>query len=273
MITSVSNPKIKEAISVKRDKGNAFFVEGLKIVLDAMNSGAVLKQLFYTSENVEVIEKVKTGTFEVIEVSAIVMNKLTDTKTPQGIVAIVQRDVKALNDIVIDGDALVVVCDRVSDPGNCGSIIRAADAFGASAVVVLPQTCNPFSPKVVRASAGSIFNVPVVDASIDELLKWLSQRGIMLAVTLPHSGVAINEVDLTQPFALVVGEESKGICQWLIETAPLLIKIPTIGKAESLNVAACTSICLYEAQLQRGEKRKRGGSASPQTPPQGDQSP
>ncbi|MBF0592516.1 MAG: RNA methyltransferase, partial [Nitrospirae bacterium] len=137
------------------------------------------------------------------------------------------------------------------DPGNCGAIIRTADALGASAVVVLPQTCNPFSPKVVRATAGSIFNIPVVYASVEGLLSWVRQREITLAVTTPHAGKAINEADLTCPLALVVGEESGGIDPWLIDRAALSINIPIMGRAESLNVATCASICLYEAQRQR----------------------
>ncbi|MBF0317844.1 MAG: RNA methyltransferase [Nitrospirae bacterium] len=255
VITSVSNPWIKEVMSIKKRhafyRNEAFWAEGLKVVLMALGSGAEIKRLFYTADNAAAIDKLNSGAFEVIEVSGHVMDKLTETRTPQGVVAVVHKDVPPLGELVIEGTALVVVCDRVKDPGNCGAIIRTADALGAGAVIVLPRTCNPFSPKVVRATAGSIFNIPVVYASAEGLLSWVRQRGITPVVTTPHAGIAINKADLTIPLALIVGEESAGIDPGLIDRAELSVNIPMIGAAESLNVAACTSICLYEAQRQR----------------------
>ncbi|KJU87328.1 tRNA/rRNA methyltransferase SpoU [Candidatus Magnetobacterium bavaricum] len=255
VITSVSNPRIKEAILIKKRhvfyKNEAFLAEGLKVVLMALDAGAGIKRLFYTSDNAASIERINTGAFETIEVSGHVIDKLSDTQTPQGVIAIVRKDVPPLQELVIDTTALVVVCDRVRDPGNCGAIIRTADALGASAVVVLPQTCNPFSPKVVRATAGSIFNLPVVYASAEELLSWVRQRAITLAVTTPHAGTTINKANLALPLALVVGEEAAGIDPGLIDRAALSVNIPMIGGAESLNVATCIAICLYEAQRQR----------------------
>ncbi|MBF0337306.1 MAG: RNA methyltransferase [Nitrospirae bacterium] len=246
-------------------KNDAFFVEGLKVVSMALSSGAVIRRLFYTADNVLDVEPIRSAAIEAIEVSWEVIARLSDTQAPQGVVAIAQKDVVPLRGLLLKGAALAVVCDRVKDPGNVGAIIRTADAFGADAVVVLPQTCNPFSPKVVRASAGSIFNLPVVYASAVELVDWVRQRGITLAVTTPHIGMAIDDADLACPLALVAGEEAAGIDPWLLDRATLTVNIPMVGAAESLNVATSVAVSLYEARRQRKEK-KGSGSALPSDP-------
>ncbi|MEJ2695301.1 MAG: RNA methyltransferase [Candidatus Sulfobium sp.] len=155
------------------------------------------------------------------------------------------------------GPPMVVVLDGIKDPGNLGTIIRTSDAAGAHAVVLLPGTCDPFMPKPLRASAGSVFNIPVVETEIAPLMKWMKERSIKMTVTSPDATDILYDADLTYPGAFAFGNEAHGVSRELKEEADLTVKIPIYGGAESLNVASSAAICLYEAVRQRGSAGRR----------------
>ncbi|MDO9288788.1 MAG: RNA methyltransferase, partial [Thermodesulfovibrionales bacterium] len=149
---------------------------------------------------------------------------------------------------------LIVIVEGVQEPGNLGTIIRTADAAGADAVIILEGTCDAFSQKTIRATAGSIFNIPIVYAETDKLLEWLKAKKISLAATSLDAKKSIFNTDLKKPLAFVFGNEAHGVSAEIKKNADVILKIPIFGKAESLNVSASAAICLYEAVRQRSIK-------------------
>jgi TrmH family RNA methyltransferase len=181
----------------------------------------------------------------ILDLAPHVLERVASTETPpRTVLAIVRRPATTMTDLA--GSSLVVVCDRISDPGNLGTIIRSAEAAGVDGLVLLSGTVDPLNPKVVRSSAGSLFHVPVLD---DVSLPELRDLGLPLFGTSSHTGTPITEADLTAPFALVMGSEAHGVD----EQIPIdsWLTIPHAGRAESLNVAMATTLIVFEAVRQR----------------------
>jgi TrmH family RNA methyltransferase len=160
----------------------------------------------------------------------------------------------ALDKLRLDDPPLLAVADGIQNPGNLGTIIRTSDAAGADGVLLLPGTCDPFMSKTVRATAWSIFNVPVVHTDRPGLLEWIKEKRIHLAVTAADAPKSVFDTDLDMPVALVFGNEARGVSKPLRKAADLVVKIPIHGRAESLNVATSAAIFLYEAVRQRRAK-------------------
>lgn len=184
---------------------------------------------------------------EIFEFAPHVMERIASTESPQPVLAVVR-----IPDTRIDrigGANLVLVCDRVSDPGNLGTIFRSAEAAGVDGIVLVTGSVDPFNPKVVRASAGALFHVPVV---VDVAVHELRQLGLALLGTSSHQGKPYTETDLARPFALVMGSEAHGVDHQI----PIdeWISIPHSGRSESLNVAMATTVVVFEAARQRAAR-------------------
>jgi len=174
--------------------------------------------------------------------------ELASTETPQGVIALVRPPVSTLDQMTRSDDALVVVLDGVQDPGNAGAIVRAAEAFGASGVVFLKGTVNPYNPKCVRGSAGSVFRVPLVPAvEADEILRLTEMTWY---AAMPRAQKLASDADLAAPCGMIIGSEGHGVSPALASSA-IGLRIPTSG-VESLNAAVAAGILLYEARRQRG---------------------
>ena len=260
-ITSASNPKIKEALDIKnkrsRYKHAAFIIEGTHLVETALASGHQIKEVFFTSafsqrkDGHKILREIAKKTDEIFEVTEQIIHKLADTETPQGIIAIASYATKNLEEIRFKSAPLIVAVDGVQEPGNLGTIIRTSDAAGADAVIILKGTCDVFMQKTIRATAGSIFNIPIIYSGTDKFLEWLKLNGIMLIATALDSGKSIFDAGLKNPIAFVFGNEAHGVSSEIKKKADLILKIPIYGKAESLNVSASAAVCLYEAVRQR----------------------
>jgi TrmH family RNA methyltransferase len=260
-ITSPSNPQIKEAVTIResgRKKGRStFLIEGLHLIESAIRAGAEIDRVFFTDtfsarrEGREMLKTLAKTNRNMFEVAPRLLNKIADTETPQGVVAVVTFFPPPLDTLRLNDPPLLAVADGIQDPGNLGTIIRTSDAAGADGVVLLPGTCDPFMSKTVRATAGSIFNVPVVHTDRPELLEWMRDKRIHLAVTAADAPKSVFATDLDVPVAFVFGNEARGVSEPLHKAADLVVKIPIHGKAESLNVATSAAICLYEAVRQR----------------------
>lgn len=264
-ITSTSNPRVKEAVRIRerKDAGSrdAFVIEGRRIVEMALGAGAGVREAFFTDQFIakkegrDIVRLLAGSGAEIIEVAGHVLARLADTETPQGIVAVVSHFSSSLDKLPSNDNPLYVLVDGIQDPGNLGAIIRTSDAAGADAVILLPGTCDAFMPKTIRATAGSIFNIPVVPAEAEDILKRLRDGNIAIAVTAADADRSVFEAALSRPLAFVFGNEGRGVSGQIRESANLFLKIPLYGKAESLNVATSAAICLYEAVRQRKAKR------------------
>jgi TrmH family RNA methyltransferase len=174
--------------------------------------------------------------------------ELASTEATQGVLALVRPPEWTLEQLV-RGKSLVVVLDGIQDPGNAGAILRAAEAFGATGAAFLKGTASAYNPKAIRASAGSIFRLPVASADEELLLAALDQKRVTLYAAMPRARKTPAEVDLCQPCAIVIGSEGRGVSARLSERATGL-RIPTSG-VESLNAAVAAGVLLYEARRQR----------------------
>lgn len=258
-ITSPSNHLIKETLNEKkRGTHDNLFIEGHRLIEMAIASGAEIRRVFFTSayrvRNERFLRRLSKRVPDLIETTAHILSKLTETETPQGIVAVAAYRLHKLNDLSLKANPLIVVCDGIQDPGNLGTIIRTSDAAQADAVITLRRTCDVFMPKVIRATAGSIFNIPVVPSDTDEVIEWLRRENLEILVADTRASSTIYEADLSRALAFVFGNEAEGASDKLKGAADMLLKIPIHGRAESLNVASSAAICLYEAIRQRGLK-------------------
>jgi TrmH family RNA methyltransferase len=264
-ITSPSNSLIKRTAEIasgsRRADQSLFIAEGPHLVEAALNASWEIKDIFFTTaygkgtEGKRLLRRLAasgSAPAELTEVPDNVFMKISDTGSPQGILAVVPARETAMPLARPRRNALLAVCDGISDPGNLGTIIRVADASGSDAVVLLPGCCDPFSSKVVRSTAGSIFNLPLVKAGYGEFGEGLTSGGIRLFVSDVRAGLSIYDADLTVPCALAFGNESRGASERLLAMADRTIKIPMAGRAESLNAAVSAAVCLYEAVRQRG---------------------
>jgi TrmH family RNA methyltransferase len=260
-ITSPANPFIREAIAVREKRSlykyDNFVIEGPRVVAMALDAGIIPNKVFFTEEfaskkeGERLLSRLSKKNAEVFEVTDHLLRKLTDTENPQGIAALASYSPMPLDSLGTGETPLVVVVDGVQDPGNLGTIIRTADAAGAGGVVLLPGTCDAFMPKVIRSTAGSIFNLPLSYSTPPDLLKWSGINKISLAVTSADAEKTIFESRLDMPAAFVFGNETRGVSETIRKSADMLLRIPIFGKAESLNVATASAICLYEAVRQR----------------------
>lgn len=254
-ITSAQNPLLK---SIKRaiakggltDDGLAV-AESFHLLEEALRSDVQVHAIL-TADSIQsaVATRVK-GLLGVRmhTLSDALFREVASTESPQGVIALVQPPAWTL-DQVLRGQSLVAVLDGVQEPGNAGAILRAAEAFGASGAAFLKGSVNPFNPKAMRASAGSIFRLPCV-AGLEEsvLLAALEQKRVTLFAAVPAAGAALAAADLTQKCAFIIGSEGRGIRAALTRKARA-ISIPTTG-VESLNAAVAAGILLYEARRQR----------------------
>ncbi|HMK60970.1 MAG TPA: RNA methyltransferase [Dissulfurispiraceae bacterium] len=262
-ISSAENQFVKQAVEAKaRKRGTKdfFIAEGPHLVDMAIESSAQIEEIFFTEDYIRTTEGKKifdrlsdmeTMPRFLIEVPSNIFAKISDTETPQGIVAVVVQPLTALFGLTVSSNPLIVVCDGVGDPGNLGTIIRVADAVAADAVVVLPGTCDPFSPKTVRATAGSIFNIPVISSDRSGLIEYMAYGKIDLIATDINGKHSLFACDFRRSIAFAFGNEAKGISRELSDRASDSVRIPLPGKAESLNVAVSAAVCLYEVVRQR----------------------
>ncbi len=257
-IVSASNPVIKEALKVKERKAggrNEFLVEGPHLLEMALASGAGIRRVFFTysfrSKNEGLLKRTSGKGSELIETDEHIFSRLSDTETPQGVAALVFYKEYGFDSLSLKDKPMMVVCDAIQDPGNLGTIIRTSDAAGADAVILLPGTCDFLSSKVVRASAGSIFSIPVMAAGLGTTIQWLKKRSIKLVVADARATRSVYETDLRTPLAFVLGNEASGVSKSVREKGDLLLRIPIMGSAESLNAGVSAAVLLYEAVRQR----------------------
>lgn len=258
-ITSLSNPIAKDirALSQKknRDESGTFLAEGLKLVIDAFEQGWTIRTLIYAkaARGKPVVEEVAAKTVArgglVLEVSEKVLTAITRRDNPQAVIAVFEQQLKSLASIRPQQGETWVALDRVRDPGNLGTIIRTADAAGASGIILIGETVDPFSMEAVRATMGSVFSMPLTRTSVGDFLVWKKNAGASVIGTHLKGSVDYRTIDYTaRPTVILMGNEQAGLPDDLAEGCDRLARIPQAGRADSLNLAVATGVMLFEAR-------------------------
>lgn len=256
LITSTSNRRIVEARKLRqrkyRQSAARFLVEGLQLLHMALDAGAMPHEVFYCPEQFAgpaaeaLIERFQRAGGELLAVAPNVMTSLSERDEPQGIVAIFQLAQASLTALRLTGRELVLVLDRLQDPGNLGTLIRTADAVGAAALILIEPCVDPFDPKTLRGSMGSLFNLPLISTrDVPGLFAWLETNGLRPVGADPHLGALWGNGVWAGGVALVLGNEARGLSPDVAAQVKHYVRLPIVGKAESLNVAIAGGILMY----------------------------
>lgn len=265
MITSLQNPKVKSVIALRerkeRDEKLRFTIEGYRELLRASVSKVAIVQLFICPElflgsnEMSLIDTIRAQGAEVIITTKVVFEKISYRDRPDGLIGIAKQMRLTLSDLELHlqniKSPLLVVAEAIEKPGNLGTILRSADGAGANGVIICDRCTDIYNPNVVRASVGTLFTLPVVEATTKEVLPWLKSRGISIVAATPHAKKVYSDTDLTKPLAIAVGTEQIGLTKQWMEASDINVSIPMRGIADSLNVAMATTILLFETERQR----------------------
>ena len=254
-----SNPEVRELRRLlrsrrARDDTSRFVIEGPRVLQAALDHEVELEAVYAANADVEseVVARCAAQGVKVRELASGVAERLGDTVTPQGVFALAVRRRTSLGEFsraLLDDDDLVLVADRISDPGNAGTLVRSAAAAGVAGIGLGAGSVDAYNPKVVRASAGALFAVPIVEGSPTvEILERLGSAGLRRVGAVARGGTPVDELDLSGPLVLVVGHEVHGIGDLPLDD---LVTIPMAGGTESLNVAMAATVLCFEAQRQR----------------------
>jgi RNA methyltransferase, TrmH family len=249
----LSRAETKRLQTLARAKGRAesglFLAEGVRVVEDLLASAVVPRTALVTSSLEDTprgaaLARALRSRVRTLDVSGSELAAIAGTETPQGVVVVAEIPHHDLNDLELEPRAPVVLVDGVQDPGNFGTIVRSADAFGAAFIATLPGTVDPWNPKAVRAAAGSSLRVPIVATSLDALLARLRAEGVTL-LGADADGEPVDRAVVPSRVALVLGNEGAGLSAAVRAACDGLVAVPIRGAAESLNVGVAAGILLY----------------------------
>jgi RNA methyltransferase, TrmH family len=264
IITSTSNPQIKTIRKLRerkeRQESGLFFIEGLRIVAEAISQQAQIEFLIVAPDLLssdfgrELLKQETQKGSRILEVSADVFESLASKEGPQGLAAVLRQSIFPLEQVKLLNNDLWVALDAVADPGNLGTILRTLDAVGGQGVILLEQCTDPYDLTSVRASMGALFDLKIVKSSFEAFAAWKQNNEVALIGT---SGAAQQDYHLThypQPFVLLMGSERHGLLEKHLRLCDAVVSIPMMGKSDSLNLAVSTAIVLYEVFNQRRDE-------------------
>ena len=263
-ICSLQNSKVKRVVALQqksseRRREGVFVVEGRRELEHCVEAGFRMESVFVCPEmgcdpaamdgGTRGREALAEGT--VYEVTPQVYEKMSYRGGTEGVIAVVHEKQMKLSDLKLSAKPLVVVLERVEKPGNLGAVLRSADASGVDAVVVCDPLTDLYNPNLIRSSIGAIFTVPCVACTSEECIRFLKERGIQLLTAQLQDSHLYYDVDMRRPTAIVMGTESTGLTQQWREAADAHIRIPMLGRLDSLNVSVSAAILMFEAVRQR----------------------
>ncbi|MFS0865216.1 TrmH family RNA methyltransferase [Fredinandcohnia sp. 179-A 10B2 NHS] len=244
-IESIKNPQIKQWKKLhtkkERDLTGTYIIEGFHLVEEALKNKAVVRELII-SEGIDLPANWNLDNLSITVVTDQIMKEISDTETSQGVAAVCEQ-YSTINNIVSFSKFLLL--DAVQDPGNVGTMIRTADAVGIDAVIIGEGSVDVYNSKVIRSTQGSIFHIPIIKGNLSETIEQLKKNGIKIFGTSLKNAINYKEAEITDSFALIVGNEGKGVNSSLLEMTNQNLYIPIYGKSESLNVAVAAGILLY----------------------------
>lgn len=267
IITSPQNPRIKHVVALRdrkeRDHTGLTRVEGYEELSLALASGARPEALFFCPElfrepeQAALVEHVAQAGAELVEVSLRVFEKIAYREGPDGWLATIPSPVRPLDVLPLSAAPFVVVAESVEKPGNLGAMLRTADAAGADAIIAAAPLTDWSNPNIVRSSKGALFSVPIAAASTEQTIAWLRRNNIRIVTAIPEAAAVYTEVDLRGPVAIVVGSEKHGLSTLWRGDEPISVRIPMVGRVNSLNVATATALLMYEVVRQRAAAERR----------------
>jgi TrmH family RNA methyltransferase len=263
ILTSLANPRVKAATALRdrreRDRTGLTVVDGAREIRRAIDAGADIVEVFVCESLLAgpdaraALDGLRAAGVVLVPTSAPVFAKLAFGERSEGLVAVARIPSLDLGGLVVATDPLVAVVEGVEKPGNIGAILRSADGAAVDAVVAASPRTDLFNPNAIRASAGTIFAVPVAAAPTADVLAWLRDRRIRIVAARVDATKRYTEVDLTGPLALVVGAEAEGLGDAWSADDVSAVHLPMLGVADSLNVSVSAAILFYEARRQRGD--------------------
>jgi TrmH family RNA methyltransferase len=271
IVQSKQNPRLKElrralaqpGRGARDAAGGLAGIEGPNLIGEAVRAGLAIECVFVAQDAERLLHEFELAPeTEVLLLPAEILASALTTETPQPIAALVRPTQWSWRDILpgILEDTrkfmpLVLILAGIQDPGNLGTIVRSAEAFGASGVVALPGTVSAWNPKAVRASAGSVFRVPLLAAGVEECFTQLRKADVTVWTTAARDAIEVDRADLARPTALIIGNEGNGVPPEVAAQASGRLTIPCPGPVESLNAAVAASVLLYEAARQRAQRK------------------
>lgn len=265
MITSFSNPKIKfiKKLRIKkyRDDLHLFYVEGPRIISEALDTNWDFEQVFFSNELIkddftkELIEKLQKENIECTEVDKQVFQSFSIKDGPKGIAAVLLQKQFDISEVQTN-QGLWVALDRVQDPGNLGSIFRTLDAVGGKGIILIDHCTDPYDISTIRGSMGSIFSLKNIKISSQHFINFVTENNIPVIGTSDKATIDYQSISYSNNTILMMGSERQGLSESLMNVCDKLVSIPMSGKSDSLNLAIATSICLYEIYNQNRKKNK-----------------
>jgi TrmH family RNA methyltransferase len=254
----IAKSRLKNMLALRykkfRDEQNLFLIEGYRLCQEALQSDFKVETLLIHSDSLspqnlnEITKLAQYQQVEIFEIQQSEVKRLAETVNSQGVFCIIQQKKIELDTVLNKDNQLIVIISEGQDPGNVGTIIRTCDWFGITAIFLSKGTVELYNPKVIRSTMGSIFHLQIVEqVELDNLLPRLSQMGYHIFGTDVNGQYNYNQTNYPRPLALVIGNENKGINNNLFKYFDKTIKIPSYGKAESLNMAVATSIIISRA--------------------------
>jgi TrmH family RNA methyltransferase len=230
-------------------------IEGLRILEEAIRSGLRFRAVFFNETAASRAERLLSQLGAQVETLVLpdqLFASIVPSESPQGVAALARWKEFSLEEVLAKSEAgPILAIAGVQDPGNLGTILRSAEAFGAGGIVLGEGTVSPFNPKVVRASAGSIFRLPLARAKLSETLDQMKELSLRLVATASHKGMPLDQAKLSGSLAIFVGSEGAGVSRDLIKAMDEMVAIPQAPQVDSLNVGVAASIVLYEVARQR----------------------
>lgn len=273
-VTSAQNPKIKELRALQeksrlRRETGLFVVEGRRELEHCLDAGFVPRTVFVCREIIQaedlarIIGKAEPYTgpgipeVQVIELPSALYDKVAYRGSTEGIIAEMEYRERSLDNLKPGDNPLIVVLERVEKPGNLGAVLRSADAAGADAVIICDPLTDLYNPNLIRASIGAVFTTQVVTATSEDTIKWLKMKGIRILTAQLQDSQWYYDTDMRAGTAIVMGTEATGLTPIWREAADAHIRIPMLGRLDSLNVSVSAAILLYEAVRQRHSESSR----------------
>lgn len=255
MITSTQNPRIKHLLllqqkSAQRKADGLFVVEGRREVEHCLSAGFTLRTAFVCDEIADASLFLPQGV-EVVPVSRNVYERIAYRGGTEGVVAVVEVRNMSLRDLTLSASPLVVVLESVEKPGNLGAVLRSADAAGADAVIVCDPLTDLYNPNLIRSAVGALFTVPCVACCTEECIAFFKAKGIRILTAQLQDSKLYYDTLMTGPTAIVMGTEATGLTDQWRKAADAHIRIPMLGRLDSLNVSVSAAILLFEAVRQR----------------------